>query len=83
MAAAHAQRVGTSGTEDWQQWWAAVEDAPELAGLVGERGARPLEHSVPHEPTLADHEQALVAAGFAEVGVVWQQGDDRVLVAVR
>ena len=83
VAASRAERVGRSGAEDWEQWWGAVGTAPELADLVGQRGGRPIEHSVHQEPTVADHEQALVAAGFAEVGVVWQQGDDRVLVAVR
>jgi hypothetical protein len=57
--------------------------APELADLAGERGAKPLDHSVPEPPTLDDHVELLTAAGFAEVGTVWQHGTDRVLVAVR
>jgi SAM-dependent methyltransferase len=83
VAEGRAERVGRSGAEDWEQWWDAVAAAPELAELRGQRGARPIEHSVPRVPTLADHERLLSAAGFAEVGTVWQHGDDRVLVAIR
>jgi SAM-dependent methyltransferase len=83
VAEGRAERVGRSGAEDWEQWWDAVAAAPELAELRGQRGARPIEHSVPRAPTLADHERLLSTAGFAEVGTVWQHGDDRVLVAIR
>ncbi len=78
-----AARVGVLDNEDWGQWWDAVAAAPELADLVGERGARPLDHTVPDVPGLADHVALLREAGFAETGTVWQHGTDRVLVAVR
>jgi hypothetical protein len=56
-----------------------------LAGLATETpgAAKPLDHSVPDPATLDDHVELLTAAGFAEVGTVWQHGTDRVLVAVR
>jgi len=82
VRAGRAERVGRAG-EDWSQWWDSVGQAPELAALAGERGARPIDHSVPDEATLDDHTELLRAAGFAEVGTVWQHGDDRVLVGVR
>ena len=78
-----SERVGRGEGDDWAQWWAAVATAPELAELSGRRGARPIDHSVAREPTVDDHERLLRAAGFTEVGPVWQHGDDRVLVAVR
>jgi hypothetical protein len=78
-----AERVGVLGNEEWEAWWQAVDAAPELVDLAGERGAKPLDHSVPEPPTLDDHVELLTAAGFAEVGTVWQHGTDRVLVAVR
>lgn len=78
-----AARVGTAGDEDWEAWWAAVRQAPELADLTAMRGPRGVEHTVPELPTVDDHVAALRVAGFAEVGTVWQHGDDRVLVAVR
>lgn len=83
IAEARAARVGVNPSEDWESWWQAVGSAPELAELVSERGARPIEHSVPNVPTLDDHILLLQQAGFAEVGPVWQHGDDRVLVALR
>lgn len=83
IARNRAARAGTRAIEDWAAWWAAVGQAPELADLVGKRGPRPIEHSVPDAPTLADHEQLLRVAGLGEVGTVWQHGDDRVLVALR
>jgi SAM-dependent methyltransferase len=83
IARCRAARVGAGGGEDWPAWWAAVGQAPELAHLLGKRGPRPIEHTVAQVPTIADHQQLLRTAGFGEVGTVWQQGDDRVLVALR
>ena len=83
IAAARAARVGANHTEDWDAWWDAVGSAPELAELISERGAHPLDHSVTDVPTLDDHIALLRQARFAEVGTVWQHGDDRVLVALR
>lgn len=87
VAVGRAARVhaaaGEAPTEDWEQWWQAVGVDPDLATLVGERGARPIDHTVPDVPTLADHETALRTAGFMSTGTVWQHGDDRVLVALR
>lgn len=77
-----AGRVGQHA-ENWQEWWTAVGQAAELAELVGERGARPIAHDVAVLPTLDDHSRLLRSSGFAEVGVVWQHGDDRILAAVR
>lgn len=77
-----AGRVGTAG-EDWSAWWAAIADEPALADLVAERNARNYEHTADPEVTLHDHFELLAAAGFTEIGTVWQSGDDRVLVAVR
>jgi SAM-dependent methyltransferase len=80
---ARGQRLGVLDHEDWRSWWDAAAAAPELADLAAARGIRPLDHSVPVPPTLDDHIRLLRSAGFAEVGTVWQHGDDRVLVAVR
>jgi len=77
-----AARVGLDVSEDWGSWWKAVGDAPELADLRAERGARPIEHSTSDSPSADEHAELLLAAGFAEVGTVWQHGDDRVLVAL-
>jgi hypothetical protein len=78
-----AARAGTAGDEDWEAWWDAVRDAPELADLTAMRGPKGVEHRVDDVPTIDDHVVALRAGGFTEVGPVWQHGDDRVLVAIR
>ncbi len=70
--------------ESWTDWWSAVEADPALAEAVEERRRRAFEHPDDDAaPGLAVHLEALRAAGFAEVGTVWQRGSDRVLVAVR
>jgi SAM-dependent methyltransferase len=76
-------RVGSPGDEDWQAWWDAVRQAPELADLAAMRGPHGVEHDVDVAACFDDHVAALRRAGFAEAGTVWQHGDDRVLVAVR
>jgi len=83
IAARRAARIPPAEREDWASWWDAAAVAPELAELTSLRGNRPLDHSVPDVPTLADHIDLLRTAGFGEVGTVWQHGDNRVLVALR
>jgi SAM-dependent methyltransferase len=85
-----AADAGVPAGEDWAAWWQAVERAPELADLVAERAARAaapavsgFARHVDQAPTLDEHVQALHDAGFAEVGTVWQFGNDRVLAALR
>lgn len=76
------RRAGVA--EDWQAWWAALAEEPALAPLL-ERRER-LAHESAHGPTpplAALHEAALADAGFVEIGTVWSDLDDRVLLAVR
>ncbi|NKY32421.1 class I SAM-dependent methyltransferase [Nocardia speluncae] len=77
-----AERCGTAGAEDWADWWAAVDNAPELAELVRLRDGG-FEHKVHDRPTAHDYLAFAIEAGFAEAGTVWQYGDDRVVVAIR
>ena len=72
------------GAEDWEAWWGAAGNEPALAEAMELRRRRGHEH--PHENeahTYEFHRAALIAAGFAEVGTVWQRLVNRVLVAVR
>lgn len=80
---ARERRAGLGRVEDWADWWQAVNEAPELAELRAGRSARPIDHTVPDEPGLDDHLALLTDAGFAEAGLVWAHGDDRVLAALR
>jgi hypothetical protein len=51
---------------------------------VAARAARGHEHPRHEKPQTYDfHRSALLAAGFAEVGTIWQRLTDRVLIAVR
>jgi hypothetical protein len=76
-------RFGSRG-ETWEAWWDAVAADPALADLVAARGLRPLdtEHHGSPSGLLRVHVDALRAAGFAEVGTIWQRGDNRLLCAV-
>ena len=69
--------------EDWGQWWAAVAADPALAGAFAERDRRTVHHHGPAGNLLSVHVSALRAAGFGEVGTLWQRGGNRLLCAVR
>lgn len=72
------------GAEDWDAWWAAVASDPQFAAELDERRARRHEHPHGHERhTYEFHRAALLAAGFTEVGTIWQRLVNRVLIAVR
>ncbi|MEU4704855.1 class I SAM-dependent methyltransferase [Nocardia salmonicida] len=82
MTARRAERQGTVAAEDWASWWDAVNRAPELAELVRLRNGG-FEHTVRDRPTVHDYVAFSRDAGFAEAGIVWQYGDDRVVVGIR
>lgn len=70
--------------EDWKAWWQAATTDPELAGAAAERERRRLseDHHGSESVLLVQHVAALRAAGFAEIGTLWQYGENRVLCAV-
>jgi SAM-dependent methyltransferase len=70
--------------EDWKAWWEAVTVAPELAGPAAERERRRLseDHHGSESVLLTQHIAALRAAGFAEIGTLWQYGENRILCAI-
>ena len=72
------------GREDWKAWWQAATSDPELAGPAAERQQRRLseDHHGSESVLLSEHVAALRAAGFAEIGTLWQYGDNRILCAV-
>jgi SAM-dependent methyltransferase len=77
------RRFPDGHAEDWGQWWQAVAADPVLAGAAAERDRRSVHHHGPESTALAVHAGALRAAGFAEVGTIWQRGSNRLLAAVR
>ncbi len=71
--------------ENWRDWWEAVTTDPVLAGPTAERARRRLseDHHGAESVLLGAHVDALRAAGFAEIGTIWQHGDNRILCGVR
>jgi SAM-dependent methyltransferase len=71
--------------EDWKGWWQAATADPALAGPAQERARRRLseDHHGSESLLLAQHTAALQAAGFTEIGTIWQHGENRILAAVR
>lgn len=73
-----------SGGEDWAAWWQTLKQEPGMEPLFAEREQRSIDKTHHGSETLVElHEAALRDAGFREVGVIWQQLDNRVLLAVR
>jgi SAM-dependent methyltransferase len=70
--------------ESWSGWWEAAAAAPALAAHAAERKRRQVDagHHGTESNQLATHVEALKAAGFAEVGPLWQRGDNRLLCGV-
>src|SRR5919109_1567391 len=72
------------GLEDWEGWWAALQQEPALGELFAERARRFAWKGSGSPAAIIDlHEAALRDGGFREVGVIWQQMGNRVLMAVR
>jgi SAM-dependent methyltransferase len=78
------RRAPGGHAESWTGWWADAAADPELAGLYAEREARRVESEHHGSPVgrLSVHVEALRAAGFAEVGTLWQRGENRLLCGV-
>jgi SAM-dependent methyltransferase len=70
--------------ESWRGWWEAVTADPALAAQAAERERRRVaaSHHDSESVFLSTHLAALRAAGFAETGILWQRGENRLLCAV-
>jgi trans-aconitate methyltransferase len=72
------------GVEDWTAWWQALSAEPALQDLFAERERRFAWKAQERQSPIFDmHAAALWDAGFREVGVIWQNMENRVLMAVR
>ena len=67
----------------WKRWWASAARVPALRPAFREREARQSQHPTHPDTSLAVHERRLKAAGFADVTVVWQDFENRILYARR
>ena len=81
---AEARRRNPDGHgEDWRQWWQAIAVDPALAAAAAERERGTVHHHSQEGSYLAAHTAALRAAGFTEIGTLWQRGSNRLLAALR
>ena len=81
-----AERSHAHTQEDWQSWWAAAAEEPELADLFTQREQRLAALrgvGGDYDLTVARHTELLRQAGFGHVAPVWQFGDSHVLVAIK
>jgi SAM-dependent methyltransferase len=78
------RRFPMGQSESWTDWWAAAAADPALSALHAEREARRVdsEHHGSPSGRLSVHVDSMRAAGFAEVGTLWQRGESRLLCAV-
>jgi SAM-dependent methyltransferase len=72
-----------AGALTYDAWYAEAVQVPELAALAPERERRFADRPPQALAPLDFHLAALRAAGFAEVGTVWQFLDDYVVFARR
>ncbi|HEX7305824.1 class I SAM-dependent methyltransferase [Lentzea sp.] len=79
----HAERAGVLANEDWRAWWDEARSDAGLRELFTEEELTTKAGGYGNDLSVRWHEEALLRAGFSDVGVVWQYGDDHVLVAVR
>jgi SAM-dependent methyltransferase len=75
---------GRRGVESWQAWWDALAQEPGAAALLAERERRFADRTREGiNPGFDFQVGALRDAGFGEVDVLWQNLDNRVLMAIR
>ena len=81
----YGRRFPDGHDEKWQDWWDAAAADPDLGPLAAERARLfpTASHGSEESVFLRTHVDALRAAGFTEVGTLWQRGDNRLLCAVR
>ncbi len=81
---AERRSLTADDAETWSGWWDAVAEDPALTDLFARRQRLHLdtEHHGSPAGLLQTHIDALRAAGFAEIGTLWQLGDNRLLCGV-
>lgn len=93
----HREAAQAAGAESWERWWAALREEVALEPLFEERDRlfawrgdvdRNIGSTVASGPSVVHtgyelHRAALVEAGFGEIDTIWQNLDDRLLLAIR
>ncbi|MEW5990738.1 MAG: class I SAM-dependent methyltransferase [Chloroflexota bacterium] len=75
------QRGGSSSP--WQEWWALVLADPDLAAEATARSAMGLPRPAEFFADEDWHRSSLIAAGFAEAGVIWRSSSSAIIAARR
>jgi SAM-dependent methyltransferase len=65
----------------WSEWWAQTLADPDLAAEARERSAMDAPRSAEHFADEDWHRSELIAAGFAEAGVIWRSFSSAVMLA--
>ncbi len=74
----------TGAAVSWEGWWNLVAADPVLGPLKTERDELfSIHHGQEWTPPVGWHRDALLAAGFAEAGLVWRGGLDAAVAARR
>lgn len=79
----HAERAGVLANEDWRTWWCEARSDPWWRERFTEEQLTPQAGGHGNDLSARWHQEALLQAGFSDAGVIWQYGDDHVIVAVR
>ncbi|MFD4367286.1 class I SAM-dependent methyltransferase [Rhodococcus sp. NPDC058521] len=75
-------RNGSTPSEDWAQWWRAVDSEPAFADSLACRAATLPVHEGDNLLSCDDHIALMLRAGFAVAGTVWQHGRSAVVAGV-
>jgi SAM-dependent methyltransferase len=75
------EREGQSSP--WSEWWTQTLADPDLAAEARERSAMDVPRSAEHFADEDWHRSELIAAGFAEAGVIWRSFSSAVMTARR
>ncbi|WP_433472754.1 class I SAM-dependent methyltransferase [Spirillospora sp. CA-142024] len=74
--------AGRPRPENWEQWWEAIGTDPAFADVHAQSTDEVTGHHGSPSRLLSAHTEALHAAGFTEVGTLWQHGGNRLLAAL-
>jgi trans-aconitate methyltransferase len=77
------RKLAAPGAESWEAYWAAAQAEPAFSVLLAERARRFANRRRAEPVPVEFHRDTLLAAGFTEVGEIWRDHDDAVLLAIR
>ena len=78
-----SRKLEAPGAESWEQYWESARAEPAFAALLAERERRFAERRRAERAPVEFHREVLRTAGFTEVGEVWRDHDDAILLAIR